>query len=98
MSDQNFEILETEVKELIKLSTQLKEANDHLSKKNIDLVGKNKELKEVTLLDLRQWYRRLGDNPSHELMDEFNEEVQSWNLYDLHYMLSSTSNHRWIRQ
>ena len=58
---------------------------------------KNKELKEVTLLDLRQWYRRLGDNPSHELMDEFNEEVQSWNLYDLHYMLSSTSNHRWIR-
>lgn len=30
MSDQNFEILETEVKELIKLSTQLKEANNHL--------------------------------------------------------------------
>lgn len=47
MSDQNFEILETQVKELIKLSTQLKEANDHLSKKNIDLVGKNKELKNT---------------------------------------------------
>ena len=47
MSDQNFEILETQVKELIKLSTQLKEANDHLSKKNIDLVGKNKELKDT---------------------------------------------------
>ena len=47
MSDQNFEILETQVKELIKLSTQLKEANNHLSKKNIDLVMKNKELKDT---------------------------------------------------
>ena len=45
MSDHNFEILETEVKELIKLSTQLKEANNHLSKKNTDLVEKNKKLK-----------------------------------------------------
>ena len=44
MSDQNFEILETQVKELIKLSTQLKEANDQLSKKNADLLGKNKKL------------------------------------------------------
>ena len=44
MSDQNFEILETEVKELIKLSSQLKEANDHLSKKNSDLLEKNKKL------------------------------------------------------
>lgn len=44
MSDHNFEILETEVKELIKLSTQLKEANDHLSKKNSDLLEKNKKL------------------------------------------------------
>jgi hypothetical protein len=44
MSDQNFEILETQVKELIKLSTQLKEANDHLSKKNSDLLRKNKKL------------------------------------------------------
>ena len=48
MSDQNFKILESEVKELIKLSTQLKEANDHLSKKNADLLEKNKKLK-VTL-------------------------------------------------
>ena len=48
MSDQNFKILESEVKELIKLSTQLKEANDHLSKKNTDLLEKNKKLK-VTL-------------------------------------------------
>ena len=47
MSDQNFEILETEVKELIKLSTQLKEVNNHLSKKNVDLVVKNKELKDT---------------------------------------------------
>jgi|TARA_B110000495_G_scaffold138445_1_gene121495 hypothetical protein len=44
MSDQNFEILETEIKELIKLSTQLKEANDHLSKKNTGLLEKNKKL------------------------------------------------------
>ena len=48
MSDQNFKILESEVKELIKLSTQLKEANDHLSKKNTDLLEKNTKLK-VTL-------------------------------------------------
>ena len=48
MSDQNFKILESEVKELIKLSTQLKEVNDHLSKKNTDLLEKNKKLK-VTL-------------------------------------------------
>ena len=44
MSDKNFEILEIQVKELIKLSTQLKEANDHLSKKNSDLLRKNKKL------------------------------------------------------
>ena len=44
MSDQNFEILETEIKELIKLSTQLTEANDHLSKKNTGLLEKNKKL------------------------------------------------------
>ena len=52
MSDQNFEILETEVKGLIKLSTQLKEANDHLSKKNSDLLEKNKKLKGT--LDLKK--------------------------------------------
>ena len=47
MSDQNFKILESEVKELIKLSTQLKEANDHLSKKNTDLLEKNKKLNDT---------------------------------------------------
>ena len=58
MSDQNFEILETEIKELIKLSTQLKEANDHLSKKNTGLLEKNKKL-NGTLEQQRPKFRKL---------------------------------------
>ena len=37
MSENKLDNLETEVHELIKLSQQLKEINDHLSKKNIEL-------------------------------------------------------------
>ena len=62
MSDHNFEILETEVKELIKLSTQLKEANNHLSKKNTDLVKKNKKLKgtlDVTKTNVEKVIKKL---------------------------------------
>ena len=62
MSDHNFEILETEVKELIKLSTQLKEANNHLSKKNTDLVEKNKKLKstlDVTKTNVEKVIKKL---------------------------------------
>ena len=62
MSDHNFEKLETEVKELIKLSTQLKEANNHLSKKNTDLVEKNKKLKgtlDVTKTNVEKVIKKL---------------------------------------
>ena len=37
MSENKFDNLEKEVNELIKLSQQLKEVNDHLSKKNLEL-------------------------------------------------------------
>jgi hypothetical protein len=62
MSDHNFEILETEVKELIKLSTQLKEANNHLSKKNTDLLEKNKKLKgtlDTTKINVEKVIKKL---------------------------------------
>ena len=44
MSENKFENLEKEVHELIKLSQQLKEVNDHLSKKNISLTRDNTQL------------------------------------------------------
>ena len=44
MSENKFENLEKEVRELIKLSQQLKEVNDHLSKKNLGLTRENNQL------------------------------------------------------
>ena len=44
MSENKFENLEKEVHELIKLSQQLKEVNDHLSKKNLSLTRDNTQL------------------------------------------------------
>tara|TARA_B100000965_G_C19180487_1_gene578598 strand:+ start:77 stop:271 length:195 start_codon:yes stop_codon:yes gene_type:complete len=44
MSENKFENLEKEVHELIKLSQQLKEVNDHLSKKNLSLTRDNNQL------------------------------------------------------
>ena len=44
MSENKFENLEKEVRELIKLSQQLKEVNDHLSKKNLSLTRDNNQL------------------------------------------------------
>jgi len=44
MTDQNFQKLETEIKLLMKISQQLKESNDHLSKKNTSLLKENGEL------------------------------------------------------
>ena len=44
MSENKFDNLESEVHELIKLSQQLKEVNDHLAKKNIQLSKENNRL------------------------------------------------------
>ena len=44
MTENKLENLEREVNELIKLSQQLKEVNDHLSKKNIQLSIENNQL------------------------------------------------------
>ena len=44
MSENKFKNLEKEVRELIKLSQQLKEVNDHLSKKNLSLTRDNNQL------------------------------------------------------
>ena len=41
MTDQNFQNLELEIKELMKVSRQLKEINDHLISKNKLLTSKN---------------------------------------------------------
>ena len=46
MSENKLDNLETEVHELIKLSQQLKEINDHISKKNIELSKENNKLSE----------------------------------------------------
>ena len=44
MSENKFENLEKEVRELIKLSQQLQEVNGHLSKKNLSLTRDNNQL------------------------------------------------------
>ena len=44
MSENKFDNLESEVHELIKLSQQLKEVNDHLAKKNKPLSKENNRL------------------------------------------------------
>jgi|TARA_B110000116_G_scaffold267382_1_gene279624 hypothetical protein len=41
MTDQNFQNLELEIKELMKVSRQLKEINDHLVSKNKLLTSEN---------------------------------------------------------
>ena len=44
MSENKFDNLESEVHELIKLSQQLKEVNDHIAKKNIELSKENNRI------------------------------------------------------
>ena len=56
------------------------------------------EIKEVLTTDLLGWYERLGNNPSNELMEEFDKEVQNWNLYDLTYHFNENGRPRWIRE
>lgn len=56
------------------------------------------EIREVELVDLRVWYDKLGDNPSNELMEEFHNEVQNWNLYDLTYHLNENGRYKWVRE
>ena len=46
MSEKKFQILETEVKKLIKVSQQLKEVNEDLSNKNSLLNKENRDLEE----------------------------------------------------
>ena len=46
MSENKLDNLEKEVRELIKLSQQLKEVNDHLSNKNVQLLKENNKLSE----------------------------------------------------
>ena len=46
MSEEKFQILETEVKKLIKVSQQLKEVNEDLSNKNSLLNKENRDLEE----------------------------------------------------
>ena len=56
------------------------------------------EIKEVLTTDLLGWYKRLGNNPSNELMEEFDKEVQNWNLYDLTYYINENGRPKWIRE
>ena len=46
MSENKLDNLEKEVRELIKLSLQLKEVNEHLSNKNVQLSKENNKLSE----------------------------------------------------
>ena len=46
MSKEKFQKLETEVKQLIKVSQQLKEINEDLSNKNFTLRKENRDLEE----------------------------------------------------
>jgi len=44
MTEKDFNALEEQVEKLIKLSKQLKESNNHLLKKNVDLANREQEL------------------------------------------------------
>ena len=47
MSDKEFNALESQVRMLVKLSKQLKESNNHLLKKNVNLTNREQELSKT---------------------------------------------------
>jgi hypothetical protein len=53
--------------------------------------------KEINNIDYINWYYKLGKTPTNEQMEEFDEEVQNWNLYDFSYFLNENGMSRWIR-
>ena len=61
MSDKEFLDLEVQVKNLIKLSTQLKESNVHLLKKNKELSIKEQKLSETLTSSAKSIERLIKD-------------------------------------
>ena len=61
MSDKEFLDLEVQVKNLIKLSKQLKESNIHLLKKNKELSIKEQELSETLTSSAKKIERLIKD-------------------------------------
>ena len=61
MSDKEFLDLEVQVKNLIKLSTQLKESNIHLLKKNKELSIKEQKLSETLTSSAKKIERLIKD-------------------------------------
>jgi len=53
--------------------------------------------KEINHIDYINWYYKLGKTPTNEQMEEFDEEVQNWNLYDFSYFLNENGMYRWVR-
>ena len=61
MSDKEFLDLEVQVKNLIKLSKQLKESNIHLLKKNKELSIKEQKLSETLISSAKKIERLIKD-------------------------------------
>ena len=64
MTDHNFHILEQEIRELMKISKQLKESNDHLSYKNKSLRSENAQLKksvEIAKVNIKKVIKKIKD-------------------------------------
>ena len=67
MSDKEFLDLEVQVKNLIKLSIQLKESNIHLLKKNKELSIKEQKLSETLTSSAKKIERLIKDLKKYEV-------------------------------
>ncbi len=67
MSDKEFLDLEVQVKNLIKLSKQLKESNIHLLKKNKELSIKEQKLSETLTSSAKKIERLIKDLKKYEV-------------------------------
>ena len=64
MTDHNFHNLENEIRELMKISKQLKESNDHLSNKNKSLRSENAQLEksvEIAKVNIKKVIKKIKD-------------------------------------
>jgi predicted nucleic acid-binding Zn-ribbon protein len=64
MTDHNFHNLEHEIRELMKISKQLKESNDHLSYKNRSLRSENAQLEksvEIAKVNIKKVIKKIKD-------------------------------------
>lgn len=63
----------------------------------VNNINQPQQTKEINLIDYINWYHKLGEYPSNDEMEEFDKEVQNWNLYDFSYFLNEKGMYKWMR-